>query len=70
MKIDEAQWELIAGRQLRLVGTHIEVVYGIGSKPFHVHRSLACCGEFDSLPEAKERAIALVNELMEMGVDP
>jgi hypothetical protein len=70
MKIDEVKWELVAGQCLGLVGTHIEVVFGFGNAPFHVHRGMACVGAFDSLAEAKTRAIALVNELMEMGVDP
>jgi hypothetical protein len=71
--LEEAKWQLLEPRKLNLIGTQIVIVYSreLGTiMPYHVHRDTACHVQTDSLEEAKQLALIVVNELMEMGVDP
>ena len=68
--VGEVKWQLIAERQLNLVGTKIVIVYIVGGFPYHVHRENACHGVSDSLEEAKKGAMIVVSEMLELGVDP
>ena len=72
-KVSEAKWQLLEPRKLNLIGTQIVIVYSrelATTAPYHVHRTTACHAQTDSLEEAKQLALVVVNELMEMGVDP
>ena len=71
--LEEAKWQLLEPRKLNLIGTQIVIVYSreFGTTmPYHIHRDTACHAQTDSLEEAKQLALIVVNELMEMGVDP
>ena len=71
--LEEAKWQLLEPRKLNLIGTQIVIVYSrelATTAPYHVHRTMACHAQTDSLEEAKQLALVVVNELMEMGVDP
>ena len=66
----ELKWQLIEPRKLNLVGTKVCIIYVGGGFPYHIHREDACHGAAPTLEDAKEAVKAVVNELMEMGVDP
>ena len=70
IKLDNLKWQLIAERKLNLTGTSICVVYAGGAEPYHVHRTDACHGSFDKLEDAKTAALLVVQELLEMGLEP
>jgi hypothetical protein len=70
MEVEKIKWELIEPKHLSLSGTKITVVYCGGGWPFHVHRKGACHGVFERLDPAKQLACELVDELMQMGMDP
>jgi hypothetical protein len=70
IKLDKPQWQLLQPGKLNLIGTHIVIVYVGGMAPYHVHRTDACHAQTDSLELAKELALGVVAELLEMGVDP
>lgn len=70
MNITEAKWQLIAEKKLNLVGTKICIKYVGGMFPYHIHRTDACHDQVATLEEAKTGCLVVVNELMEMGVDP
>jgi len=69
----DIKWEAPEPGVLTLVGTKLFIIHAPGAHPFHVHRRVEtprCYGSFETLDEAKARAVETVSALLEMGLDP
>lgn len=70
MPADVTKWRLRAEGALNLEGTEIVIVHCGGMWPYHIHRGDACYGATQHLDVAKIMCENLVQDLIDMGLDP